>query len=60
LKDFKYIENLNTKIMAYMGYLPTIDQIVIFFRGTENAINWAEDFTYYQTKYSRCFDCFVH
>lgn len=46
--------------MAFAGYHKTLDQILIFFRGTTNIENWLENFSYYLLPYQRCSNCKVH
>lgn len=46
--------------MAYAGFMSSIDKIVFTFRGTINATNWVEDFTYIQVPYKKCSNCKVH
>lgn len=41
LQDLIYIENKQTEIMAFAGYMKSTDKIVFMFRGTIDAINWA-------------------
>ena len=60
LKDLQYIENKQAQIMAFAGYMESIDNIVFTFRGTINATNWIEDFAFEQVPYRRCSNCKVH
>lgn len=53
-------ENKLASIMTYTGYSRSLDKFLLVFRGTVDAINWVEDFTYKQVDYSRCKNCKVH
>lgn len=46
--------------MAYTGYSRSLDKILLVFRGTIDAINWIEDFSYKQIDYNRCKNCKIH
>lgn len=60
LQNFIYLENKVASIMAYMGYSQSLDKIMIVFRGTVDAKNWVEDFSFHQVKYERCKNCKIH
>lgn len=45
---------------AFMGYYPSINSIIISFRGTESIINWEEDFDFTLANYPNCEGCQVH
>jgi hypothetical protein len=55
-----FMENKVASIMAYMGYSKSWNRIVIVFRGTVDAKNWVEDFSFYQVKYEKCKNCKIH
>ena len=40
LKDLQYIENKQTDIMAFAGFMESIDKIIFVFRGTIDTKNW--------------------
>ena len=43
-----------------MAYVKSLDRIIAIFRGTEDAINWAEDFNFEKVPYSKCGNCHIH
>lgn len=43
-----------------MGYISSLNAILISWRGTVDIKNWIEDFTFYQIPYSSCRNCFIH
>lgn len=53
-------ENKLASIMTYTGYSRSLDKFMLVFRGTVDAVNWVEDFTFKQVDYSRCKNCKVH
>ena len=46
--------------MVIAGFSPTLDKIILVFRGTVDIKNWLEDLSYYQVKYNRCANCKIH
>ena len=47
-------------LQAFTGYDPSNQQIVVSFRGTQNAENWFDDFTYFQKPYPGVAGAYVH
>ena len=43
-----------------MGYLKSLNSIIISWRGTVDIRNWLEDFSFYQVGYPSCQNCFIH
>ena len=53
-------ENKLASILTYTGYSRSLDKFMLVFRGTVDAVNWVEDFTFKQVDYPRCKNCKVH
>ena len=51
---------LEWHLQAFTGYDPSGDQIVVSFRGSHNAENWFDDFTYFQKPYPGVEGAYVH
>ena len=51
---------LEWHLQAFTGYDPSNQQIVVSFRGSSNAENWFDDFTYFQKPYPGVVGAYVH
>ena len=60
LTDVSYLYNNRTNVMGYAGYNAADREIVVSWRGTKDAKNWLEDFSFAFTDYPRCKRCQVH
>lgn len=63
LKEVKVFKNTTGRNAGYVGYDPSSDMIIVYFRGTrpELLVNWMEDIDFVKVDYDFCgFKCQVH
>lgn len=56
LSDVQFVYNDSMLVRGFVGYDSQRDQIVLSYRGTENIVNWLEDFDFKLIPYTR-HDC---
>ena len=60
IQNLTYIEDLPAEIVGFVGYDRDANEILLSWRGTIDARNWAEDFNFETVEYSACKGCVVH
>ena len=62
MTDLRVYQNINTNNLAYLGYNPQTQTIILSFRGSTLSIqNWVfQDLNFFKTNYPKCSGCQVH
>ena len=53
-------DNPERKTAGFMAFNPSLNAIVIAFRGSENIQNWITNLDFIRTDYDQCYGCSVH
>ena len=62
ITDIRVYQNTKTDNLAFLGYNPNTQTIILSFRGSRISIqNWIfQDFNFFKTNYPKCSGCQVH